>query len=467
MKKTWPVLAAILLLAGASVAQDARREAAPPAPAAVAASVERIDSETRALVARIYPAFVQIGGGSGVCISEDGYFVTNHHVWSGAVGPATMPVRMAGSSRAFVADSVGADPRGDIVLGKIRLGEGEKVPFAPLGDSEKVRVGDICIAIGNPFILSGQPGSVGAEPTVTMGTVVANRRYQGGYNAALQIDAPINPGNSGGPTFNLDGEVIGINGRNISSHGMRFNTGAGFAIPSSQVRNFMDAFKANEGGARLVRHGVVGGLQMEFGLNRDGARVREVEAGSHAQKAGFQPGDVIVSMDGNEVRNSYRYYSRVGLKPRDSQFTFKVRRGEELLDIVARNDVPVENGQMRFIPRAADEIPVQEAQAGQFPLPPARSLIGAMIERNGDAEVGGLVVNQVVEGGALAAAGLAAGDVIVEFNGRAVNYRTDLMDILIAVEGGTEVKVKYIREGKQAEATVVTAAAPAPRRRFR
>ena len=230
MNKLIPALALGLLLGGGMVVA----QTAPPKPNA---TVAKHEAEVKELVAKVYPAFVLIGGGSGVCITEDGYFLTNHHVWNQAAAPANMVVKMAGNSRQFTADAIGADPRGDIVLGKLRLNEGEKVPFAKLGDSDAVKIGDICLCIGNPFLLSGN----GSEPTVTLGTVTANNRFQGGYNDSLQIDTAINPGNSGGPSFNIEGEIIGINGRNIASHGKRYNTGAGYAIPSNQCRNFMDA----------------------------------------------------------------------------------------------------------------------------------------------------------------------------------------------------------------------------------
>ena len=189
------------------------------------ATTRKAESELTQLVNKVYPAFVLIGGGSGVCISEDGYFLTNHHVWNEAAKPVETVVKRAGNNQRYTADAVGADPRGDIVLGKIRIEEGEKLPFAPLGDSSKVEIGDLCLSIGNPFLLSGQ----GSEPTVTWGTITAVSRFQGGYNDTIQIDTAINPGNSGGPSFNINGEIIGINGRNIASHGKRYNTGAGFA----------------------------------------------------------------------------------------------------------------------------------------------------------------------------------------------------------------------------------------------
>jgi S1-C subfamily serine protease len=452
MKKVLIALALVLVTAVAAPAQEGR--ASNP-------TAQKVDAEMRALVARVYPAFVIIGGGSGVCISEDGYFVTNHHVWSGAAGPSTMAVLMASNRKRFTADAVGADPRGDIVLGKIRVAEGEKLPFVKLGDSDKIVPGSICLAIGNPFLQTNQPlGSLPSEPTVTLGTVTANHRYQGGYNDCIQIDTPINPGNSGGPSFNVDGEVIGINGRNIASHGKRFNTGAGYAIASNQVRNFIEAMKVQDGGAYVVRHGMVGGLSVKLGAASAGAPVSKVEEGTQAATAGFKEGDMITAIDGKDVFNGYRYWGIVGTKPRGSQFTFKVKRGEETLEIVARNDVPADNNQMLTLPQMADNVPIENQGGVPFALPWVKCSVGAALERNDDPARPGVRFATVSENGPSATAGLMAGDIVTSFNGRPVAYRSDITDALIALKPGTEVKVKYMRDGKEVEATIVTGEAP-------
>jgi S1-C subfamily serine protease len=422
------------------------------------ATADKADDEVEALVKKVYPAFVLIGGGSGICISEDGYFITNHHVWTEAVKPAKTLVKMAGNNKRYTADSVGADPRGDIVLGKIRVGEDEKLPFVNLGDSDKVEVGDLCLCIGNPFLLAG----LGSEPTVTFGTVTATHRFQGGYNDALQIDTAINPGNSGGPAFNLDGEVIGINGRNIASHRKRFNTGAGFAIPSTQIRNFLPAFKAQSGGAYLVRHGLVEGLSYGY-RDRTGAVIDEVDADSDGAAAGFEVGDVINEIDGHEVGTMYRVYGILGTKPRGSEFEFKVRRGEKDLTIKVANNLPVDENQFPTMPPAD-----RGATRGRsmrnfnpFPLPSAESTLSGVsgtswYEFKRDGKVRGFEIKTVSERSPLGMAGVQVGDILTELNGRPMHHHCDYNDPMIAIASGTEVEIKYIQAGRERTAKVTT-----------
>ncbi|MCC6464852.1 MAG: PDZ domain-containing protein [Planctomycetes bacterium] len=455
MKKLLTALAFAVALGGAAI----------NAQTATNATVDKADAEVRALTAKVYPAFVLIGGGSGVCITEDGYFLTNHHVWNQAAAPSNMVVKMAGNNRRFTADAVGADPRGDIVLGKLRLKEGEKVPFAALADSDAVQIGDICLSVGNPFLLSGQ----GSEPTVTLGTVTCTHRFQGGYNDCIQIDTAINPGNSGGPSFNLNGEVIGINGRNIASHSKRFNTGAGYAIPANQIRNFLSTLKAQEGGALVVRHGMVGGLKIDLDAKERGALVRTVEEGSEAADAGFKTGDLITSMDGKPLHNGFRYYGLVGTKPRGSSFAFTVKRGEQTVEINARNDIPTESGQFGNVPRSDDESrgggrtnPLQ-GMMDPFRLPEPKSSLGFSGKYNTDRKAGGYIISKVKEGGALARAGLAEGDILTHVNGRHIRAFADISDMMIAVAPGTEVAVRYIRGGETIEVKATLDKAPAKR----
>lgn len=416
-------------------------------------TVDAVDDEMQTLVKEVYPAFVLIGGGSGVCISKDGYFLTNHHVWSQAAQPAEMMVKMAGNDKRFNADAVGADPRGDIVLGKIRLDEGEEVPFCKLADSDKVRIGDICLAVGNPFLLSGR----GSEPTVTLGTVSGKHRFQGGYNDCIQIDTAINPGNSGGPSFNIDGEIIGINGRNIASHNKRYNTGAGYAIPSNQIKNFLSAFMAQEGGALLVRHGLIGGLSIDLS-GKGGAIVTEVVEDSDAGHAGIQVDDIIVKIDGYNIFNGYRYYGVISTKPKGSEFKIELKRGNSIINLVASNNVPQESGQFGVVPRS-DDIARKEKRGGimamqdPFKLPKMRSSLGFKGKYNPDRRVGGYLITGLRETkdgkNPLGDIGMMKGDILLKINGRKVDYFADLHDVMIALKAGTKVSVTYLSNGEE------------------
>lgn len=410
--------------------------------------VDATDNEMQTLVKQVYPAFVLIGGGSGVCISEDGYFLTNHHVWSEATRPNVKKrIRMAGNDSPFTADAVGADSRGDIVLGKLRLKEGQTVPFCKLADSDKVRIGDICLSIGNPFLLSGQ----GSEATVTLGTISGTHRFQGGYNDCIQIDTAINPGNSGGPSFNLDGEVIGINGRNIASHLKRYNTGAGYAIPSNQISNFLAAFKAQEGGALLVRHGLIHGLGIDLS-GKDGAKVSSVIEESDAGHAGFEIGDVITKIDSYEIFNGYRFYGVIGTKPKGSLFKIQVRRKNSMIDLVASNNVPQESGQFGTVPRS-DDIARKKTGASRFQLPKMRASLGFRGKYNTDSKVGGYLISAVklTKDGKnpLGDIGVTDGDVLIKINGRKIDFFADLHDIMISLKPGANITVTYIHNGEE------------------
>src|SRR6266850_4443523 len=168
-------------------------------------AIAEAQKRLREVIARVTPAYIFIDGGSGVCISADGWMVTNHHV---AGGQKTWPMRFSGGKEG-VADLIGWHPLDDVAVLKIR--DGKDLPFLPLGDSDAVRVGDPVIAVGNPFDL----GNENWEPSIVYGIVSALHVFldNPGYKDAIQTDAQINPGNSGGPLVTMKGEVVGINGR--------------------------------------------------------------------------------------------------------------------------------------------------------------------------------------------------------------------------------------------------------------
>jgi len=182
--------------------------------------IREIQKKLLAVCERVKPAYVFFGNGSGVCISADGWVLTNFHVSGDRNGQT---VRMTGGKR-YTADVVGFDPNGDIALCKIK--DARELPFCELGDSDQLQVGQYVIAVGNPFLL----GSGSWEPSIAFGIVSALHRYMDnpGYFDAIQTDAQINPGNSGGPLITLDGKVVGINGRiDIKRFMNRVNTGIG------------------------------------------------------------------------------------------------------------------------------------------------------------------------------------------------------------------------------------------------
>jgi len=233
----------------------------------------------------------QTGQGSGFIISDDGYILTNNHV----VGEADVITVKLHDGREFNAKLVGTDEKSDVAVVKI---DGRNLPTMPLGDSDKLKIGEWVIAVGNPF---------GLAETLTSGIVSAKGRSTVGindYEDFIQTDAAINPGNSGGPLINVKGEAIGINTAIFSSSGG--NMGIGFAIPINMARSIKDQLvktgKVTRGQLGVMIGEVTQDLADYFEIDSTkGAMVNEVLAGSPAEKAGLEVGDVILKIDGRDV----------------------------------------------------------------------------------------------------------------------------------------------------------------------
>jgi serine protease Do len=233
--------------------------------------------------------------GSGFLIGEDGYVVTNNHVIDGA----DKIVVAAQDGDEYEATLVGTDSKTDIAL--LKIDADNRLPSLQFGDSDKARVGDWVLAIGNPFGLGG---------TATAGIISARGRdiQSGPYDDFLQIDAPINSGNSGGPVFNADGDVIGMNTAIYSPNGG--NVGIGFAIPAQQIIEVVDSLQSTG----TVRRGWLGvqiqdvGDKMASSFSLDkatGALVGAVVDDSPADKAGLMVGDVILKFGGQEIEDAH------------------------------------------------------------------------------------------------------------------------------------------------------------------
>jgi len=254
--------------------------------------------------------------GSGVIVSEDGYILTNAHVIKDAESVRVM----LSDKREFQAEIVGADMKTDIGVLKI---DSDNLPVLELGDSDNVKVGQVVLAIGNPFGLSN---------TVTMGIVSARGRSRMGiadYENFIQTDAAINPGNSGGALINLKGEVVGINTAIFSRSGG--NMGVGFAVPINLARHILNSLIAHG----EVRRGFLGvsiqeltpDLAEQFGLDRpQGALVAEVFDDTPADEAGIEPGDVIIEVEGKRVKDSNHLRNMVAEYPPESEWSPSIRR---------------------------------------------------------------------------------------------------------------------------------------------
>ena len=353
--------------------------------AAVAVTIGQVraDVDLASLCVAIRPAYVFIAGGSGVVIRPDGLMLTNDHVLEDR---RTFDVRL-GDGRSFKARVLGRDEVGDLAVLKIDGPEGEMLPHLPLGDSDAVRVGDEVMAVGNPFAL----GVLDQSPTFTLGIISAVHHTQGTYTECIVTDAELNPGNSGGPLVTMNGEVVGINGQISTRYGLRSNTGLGFAISSRQIALWLPLLEQAEGGE--VKHARLAGVEYESRDRESPASVvvKDVAEGSSAAAAGFQAGDVILAIDNEPAANGHRLAGLLGIYPEQHEAVFRVRRAgsEETLRAVLTAPKRCRTGIDLARPRGDDLLPLVEA-----------------IEKDS----------------AAASAGLEAGDVIVAFAGRRLEF---------------------------------------------
>ncbi len=261
-------------------------------------------------------AFEQRGFGTGVVVSEDGYILTNNHV----VRAADEVNVTLSDSRTLSAKVVGTDQKTDLAVLKI---DTSGLSFATLGDSDAIDVGEWALAIGSPF---------GLAQTVTAGIISAKGRSNVGitdYEDFLQTDAAINPGNSGGPLVNLDGQVIGINTAIASRSGGYM--GIGFAIPSNLARPVMQSIIKDGHVERGWLGAAIQDLTKELADSlqldsRDGVLVGNVIAGSPADEAGLQPGDIVLKFAGNIMRTANQLRNAVAATAPDTNTELAVLR---------------------------------------------------------------------------------------------------------------------------------------------
>ena len=266
------------------------------------------------------------GGGSGVLISPDGFALTNYHV----VKPAGNYMKCGmDDGKLYDAVLVGLDPTGDVALIKL-LGRTD-FPHATLTDSNRVRSGDWCFAVGNPFLLATD-----FQPTVTYGIVSGIHRYQPPagtlleYTDCIQTDASINPGNSGGPLFNAAGELIGVNGRGSFEKRGRVNVGVGYAISSNQLRNFLGYLKSG----RIVDHATLGAT---VATSDDGrVVVSNILDSSDAYRRGLRYGDEIVAFSGRTINTVNEFKNVLGIYPKGWSVPLEYRRDGQEFEVVVR-----------------------------------------------------------------------------------------------------------------------------------
>ncbi len=349
-----------------------------------------------------HPRSVETLMGSGFIVSPDGLILTNNHV---VKDMQKIKVTLPGK-REYTAKLIGADPESDIALIKI---EAKDLPAITWGDSSKLNVGEIVVAIGNPFGLSG---------TVTSGIVSATGRTNVGiigYEDFIQTDAAINPGNSGGPLVNIQGQVVGVNTAIASRSGGYM--GIGFAIPSDSAKLVME---------QLLKHGKVErgllgvniqdlneNLAKSFGrTDTNGALVSQVVPDGPAQKAGIKTGDIVVGFNGHPVAGAAELKNLVGQTKPGTTAKLDIYRGKKTIEV----SVPI--GERTAKALAAGSTPGGEtsAELGISVEKVPSQMASKLHLKHGE----GLVIKDMNPNGQGAAIGLRPGDVILQVDDKTI-----------------------------------------------
>ena len=375
--------------------------------------------------------------GSGVVVDPRGFIVTNNHVVENAT---EIEVRLS-DDRKFKATLVGRDGRTDLAVLKIENPAGP-LPVADLGDSDRLRVGQWAIAIGNPF---------GLDRTVTVGIISATGRTHVGvatYEAFIQTDASINPGNSGGPLLNLDGRVVGINTAIVSS-----GQGIGFAIPINMAREIVTQLisrgKVVRGWLGVAIQDLSPELAASLGVKEDaGALVADVMKDGPAASAGLRPGDVILEFGGSAIKDVPDLQKRVAAVEPGRAAPVTVMREKKTVTLSVKiGEQPTDDGMEA---EAGDEILGLTVE----PLTPEMAREHRLSARSG------LLVTEVAPGSAGAAAGIQPGDAILEVNRRPVGDAVAFRQVVAGLKPGDSVPVYLQRGGGANEYVVLTAPRP-------
>lgn len=346
--------------------------------------------------------------GSGFVIDQTGYIVTNNHV----IADADQISAVFNDGTTLQAKIVGRDTKTDLAL--LKVDSLKPLAFVNLGDSDKVRVGDWIVAVGNPFGLGG---------TVTAGIISAKARdiNAGPFDNFLQTDAAINSGNSGGPMFNLKGEVIGINTAIFSPSGG--NVGIGFATPSDMAKSVVEQLKKT-GKVRYAWLGVkiqnvTEEISQSLGLEKAyGALVAEVVAGGPADKAGIQAGDVIVEFDGQEVNQMRSVPRLVAHSAIGKEVKITIWRAGSKKTVKTTLTESKEQEQASYDAEVPDDEPQGKATASQKIMGMELSVITKELRaaRNISSDVKGLLVLKVDRKSAAFERGIRPDDVIGKIN---------------------------------------------------
>ena len=383
----------------------------------------------------------QRSGGSGFIISPDGYILTNNHVVDGATKVDVHYGADADGNGGHTVSAkiVGRDPATDIAL--LKIDAGATLPNVPLGDSDRIRKGDWAIAIGNPFQF---------ENTLTVGVISAKGRSLGlsqetqSFENFIQTDAAINFGNSGGPLLNINGEVVGINTA-IRGGGAQ---GLGFATPINTAKRLLPELKNGKVIRGYLGMGIVpvtDDVKDSFKLpEARGALVQNVEAGKPAEKAGIQPGDVIVEIDGKKINTNRELIDYISYLPVGSKVNLTVIR----------------EGQRKTLTATTTERTLEADNSDHSDnnsVQPSRNRLGMSVDNltpqtrqayNIDDKIrGGVVVTNVKEVSPAGEA-LSEGDVITEVQGTKVNDVNDFRTAVDHLPSGKTIRMYVVSSGR-------------------
>ncbi|MHC4874335.1 MAG: Do family serine endopeptidase, partial [Planctomycetota bacterium] len=382
-------------------------------------------------------SFKRRAQGSGFIIDAKGTVITNNHV----VDNSKKVEIVLPDKRIFEAEVLGADPKSDLAVLRVKDTKGAKLPHVKLGNSDKLRIGELVMAIGAPF---------GLSKTVTTGIVSAVGRDVGmaAYENYIQTDAAINPGNSGGPLFNLDGEVIGINTAISSASGG--NNGVGFAIPVNMAKNIIDQLVDS---GEVTRGWIGVGIQdiesemeemFEGYDKKGGVIISQVGPDMPADKAGIKAGDVILEFNGKRTADTKTLRYLVANAPVNKKAKVKILRKGKILNLTI---TPAKQPE-RMSLKKGDSSPEEEEEevsdlTEKFGIK-VQELTESMAEKFGYETLSGVLVSSVMPGSYAADKGLRPGTLIVEIEHTPVKDIASFLKVLKKAEGKGRVLFRII-----------------------
>lgn len=362
--------------------------------------------------------------GSGVIINPEGYILTNYHVIKDA---EEITVKLSEKSE-YRGKVIGTDPKTDLAV--IRIMANKKLPYVILGDSDKIKVGQWAIAIGNPF---------GLDSTLTVGVISATGRSEIGlsaYESFIQTDASINPGNSGGPLLDVRGEVIGINSAIVAT-----GQGIGFAIPVNMAKGIINDLikkgKVTRGWLGVGIQPMTKELAESFELkDTKGVLVNEVYAKGPAAKAGIKPGDIIVKFGGKKVEDTKELQTIVAASGVGKYMAVDIIRDRKPLSLKVR---------IEEMPGEA-EMPVAAPEGREDWLGITVTELPQEMKEALDIQEG-VIVKEVKEGSYAERGGIQSGDVIISINKKGIADAADYKRVVSMLKKGSTVSFLIRREG--------------------